>query len=313
MNRFEERIEEGLGRFAEHATPSSTAFETFRTRIAEGADQSEVEIVMLQRNEESTNRRNVAWMVSAAAVVVAVLVAAILIQDDDTVIIDEPEVTTSIPEESASPTTVAEVDPTTTTEAAPDVAEAPTVARPDPAPAAAPSDLAYEDWLAETVVFAQNRHEGDWIHFLASEFGQTLAAEDGALARSDAYRFVAQCGVMSSSSSHLDEAPGLPENAAIAAVYQELLDLESVRWQYQLAQCDSVDHELVKAGLSRFPSLESPDFPLGSAKCAELKTVIEDETGEAPDPFCFPAEGAGITVDRELPEEFETWVDENWR
>ncbi|MBT8241042.1 MAG: hypothetical protein KJN63_07425, partial [Acidimicrobiia bacterium] len=211
MNRFEERIEEGLGRFAEHATPSSTAFETFRTRIAEGADQSEVEIVMLQRNEESTNRRNVAWMVSAAAVVVAVLVAAILIQDDDTVIIDEPEVTTSIPEESASPTTVAQVDPTTTTEAAPDVAEAPTVARPDPAPAAAPSDLPYEDWLAEAIVFAENRHEGDFLHFFVAEFGKTFAFEDEALEHSAGYGFVARCDIMPYTSSHLDEAPGLPE------------------------------------------------------------------------------------------------------
>jgi hypothetical protein len=104
MNRFEERIEEGFDRFAEQATPSSTAFETFRTRIAEEADQPEVEIIMLQKNEDLTARQGVEWpqLAAAAAVIVIAALAAIIFvnRGDETVIIDQPDVPTTVLEDA---------------------------------------------------------------------------------------------------------------------------------------------------------------------------------------------------------------------
>ena len=209
-------------------------------------------------------------------------------------------------------TTVDEVIDETATTLAPEIVPAPAVPRPDPAPPAEPSDLSFDDWLVAVAEFAENRHEGDWQHFVAGPFGQLAALEDQALDNVDGYRFTSQCDLLPVTSSHLAEAPGLPQNAAIAEAYQELLDLETSSWAFLEAKCDSVDHELVRAGLAEFPSLDTvSDYLRGGSACARLRTTIETETGTPAELICMPQDPGARDVenDRELPEDFRTFLE----
>jgi len=99
MNRFEKRVEQGFDRFADQVTPSSTALDAFRNRIAEEPNQPDVEIIMLQENEQPPDRRNLAWALGAAAAVVLVVAGAITLTRGD----DTP---TTITDQAAPPTSV---------------------------------------------------------------------------------------------------------------------------------------------------------------------------------------------------------------
>lgn len=107
MSRFEKRIEQGFDRFADHVTPSSTALEAFRNRIAEEADQPNVEIIMLQENEQPPARRNLIWALGAAAALAIVVAGSItLTRGDDATSTDAADLT---PPTSVAPEPVPEL------------------------------------------------------------------------------------------------------------------------------------------------------------------------------------------------------------
>ncbi len=73
MSRFAERVTSDLHHIADHATPSSMAWESIRTRIDAQTDEPDLEIIMLVPDDKKTPKRT--WiMAGAAAAAAAVLV-----------------------------------------------------------------------------------------------------------------------------------------------------------------------------------------------------------------------------------------------
>ncbi len=124
MTRFTDRVTRDLHQIADRSTPSSTAWESIRTRIDEQADQPTTEVIMLSPDRNDRSKRG--WMLAAAAVAALALVGGLALvvsnSGDDTVPVDTP--TATLP---AEPAPDAEVDPD---------AEAVVVPAPDPTTAA---------------------------------------------------------------------------------------------------------------------------------------------------------------------------------
>ena len=125
MTRFTDRVTRDLHQIADRSTPSSTAWDSIRTRIDEQADQPPtMEVIMLSPDRNDSPKRG--WMLAAAAVAGLALVGGLVFattrSDDDTVPADTP--TATLP---AEPAPDAEVDPDT---------DAVVVPAPDPTTAA---------------------------------------------------------------------------------------------------------------------------------------------------------------------------------
>jgi hypothetical protein len=125
MTRFTDRVTRDLHQIADRSTPSSTAWDSIRTRIDEQTDQPPtMEVIMLSPDRNDSPKRG--WMLAAAAVAGLALVGGLVFatanSDDDTVPADTPAVT--VP---AEPAPDAEVDPDT---------DAAVVPAPDPTTAA---------------------------------------------------------------------------------------------------------------------------------------------------------------------------------
>ncbi len=82
MSRFDHRLEAGLGRIADRATPSPDAWEGVQTRIVQQASQPEMEIIMLQKNEPPP-RRVAPWVLGAAAAVIVAMIAVFALTRSD--------------------------------------------------------------------------------------------------------------------------------------------------------------------------------------------------------------------------------------
>jgi hypothetical protein len=150
MTRFTDRVTRDLHQIADRSTPSSTAWESIRTRIDKQSDQPTMEVIMLSPDRNAEPKRG--WMLAAAAVAGLALVGGLVFATtrsaDDTVPADQPTVTLPAepapdaevdPEEEAvvvsapDPTTPAEVvpetepapDPTTPAEVVPETEPAP--------------------------------------------------------------------------------------------------------------------------------------------------------------------------------------------
>lgn len=111
MSRFNDRVERDLRHIADEATPSSTAWEAIQTRIAEQANQPELEITMLKPNP-TPHRRARTWILGAAAallLIVGGLYVALSRDDDSSLdVVDDPEI--SVP--TTPPTTTSTTVPT---------------------------------------------------------------------------------------------------------------------------------------------------------------------------------------------------------
>jgi hypothetical protein len=133
MTRFTDRVTRDLHQIADRSTPSSTAWDSIRTRIDEQTDQPPtMEVIMLSPDRNDQPKRG--WMLAAAAVAGLALVGGLVFattrSDDDTVPADTP--TATLPTEPAPD---AEVDPDTDAVVVP--APEPTTAAevvPDPVP-----------------------------------------------------------------------------------------------------------------------------------------------------------------------------------
>jgi hypothetical protein len=128
MTRFTDRVTRDLHQIADRSTPSSTAWDSIRTRIESQTNQPTMEVIMLSPDRNDSPKRG--WMLAAAAVAGLALVGGLVFattrSDDDTVPADTP--TATLP---AEPAPDAEVDP----EVDPD-AEAVVVPAPEPTTAA---------------------------------------------------------------------------------------------------------------------------------------------------------------------------------
>ncbi len=122
MSNFVDRVERNLGHIADRATPSSTAWEEIQTRIAEQAEQPEMEIIMLQKKPPTPiwQRPLVLGTAAAVALIVVSIVFALTRSDGDSNSIrvtDEVSTSTTVttsppttegPATTAAPTIVAE-------------------------------------------------------------------------------------------------------------------------------------------------------------------------------------------------------------
>ena len=95
MSRLDDRLEQGLSRIADRATPSPDAWEAIQARIAEQADQPEMEITMLQKNQPPP-RRIAPWVLGAAAAIIVVIIAVVSFsragdEGSSTVFADQPD------------------------------------------------------------------------------------------------------------------------------------------------------------------------------------------------------------------------------
>lgn len=84
MTRFTDRVTRDLHQIADRSTPSSTAWESIRTRIDKQPDQPTMEVIMLSPDRTTEPKRG--WMMAAAAVaalVVGGLVFAMTRSGDD--------------------------------------------------------------------------------------------------------------------------------------------------------------------------------------------------------------------------------------
>lgn len=109
MTRFTDRVTRDLHQIADRSTPSSTAWDSIRTRIDEQADQPPtMEVIMLSPDRNDQPKRG--WMLAAAAVAGLALIGGLVFatanSDDDTVPADPP--TATLP---AEPAPDAEADP----------------------------------------------------------------------------------------------------------------------------------------------------------------------------------------------------------
>lgn len=107
MSNFVDRVQRDLGHIADRATPSPTAWEEIQTRIADLADQPEMEIIMLQKKPSRS-----AWqrplVLGSIAAAVAIIVGVVLFTRSDG---DSNSI--RVTDEDATETTVTTVAPTT--------------------------------------------------------------------------------------------------------------------------------------------------------------------------------------------------------
>ena len=143
MSSFVDRVQRDLGHIADRATSSPNAWEDIQTRIAERADQPEMEIAMLKPNPKP-NRRPQMWVAAAAAAVVVLsgLYLALSGGGDDTPRVTETD-DTVVPSPTVAPTTTAE---NTTT-----------------APPTEVGDAATEVAVAEAFIAARNAYDSDAV------------------------------------------------------------------------------------------------------------------------------------------------------
>ncbi len=73
MSRFDDRLEQDLSHIGDRATPSPTAWEAIQTRIAEQADEPEMEIILLDKNRLQKPRSQRGWVLSAAAALIVIV------------------------------------------------------------------------------------------------------------------------------------------------------------------------------------------------------------------------------------------------
>jgi hypothetical protein len=101
MTRFTDRVTRDLHQIADRSTPSSTAWDSIRTRIDEQTDQPPtMEVIMLSPDRNDSPKRG--WMLAAAAVAGLALVGGLVFattRSDDTVPADSP--TATLPAEPA--------------------------------------------------------------------------------------------------------------------------------------------------------------------------------------------------------------------
>jgi hypothetical protein len=87
MSRFAQRVAGDLGQIADRATPSSTAFDSIQTRIAEQTDEPDMEVIMLTPEDNEVSERT--WVkpgvivAAAAAILIVVGIVAFNSSDDD--------------------------------------------------------------------------------------------------------------------------------------------------------------------------------------------------------------------------------------
>lgn len=151
MTRFTDRVTRDLHQIADRSTPSSTAWDSIRTRIDEQTDQPPtMEVIMLSPDRNDQPKRG--WMLAAAAVAGLALVGGLVFattrSDDDTVPADTP--TATLP---AEPAPDAEVDPDA--EAVEVPAPEPTTAAevaPEPEPAPEPVTVTVTGTYADSGV-----------------------------------------------------------------------------------------------------------------------------------------------------------------
>jgi hypothetical protein len=154
MTRFTNRVTRDLHQIADRSTPSSTAWETIRTRIDEQPDQPTLEVTMLSPDRNTEPKRG--WMLAAAAVaglaLVGGLVFAMTRSADDTVPADQPTATLPTeptPDTEVDPDEEAVVvpapDPTTTSEVVPEPEPVP-----EPVTVAVAGTFSTEDVVATT-------------------------------------------------------------------------------------------------------------------------------------------------------------------
>ena len=155
MTRFTDRVTRDLHQIADRSTPSSTAWDSIRTRIDEQTDQPPtMEVIMLSPDRNDQPKRG--WMLAAAAVAGLALIGGLVFattRSDDTAPADTPVVT--LP---AEPAPDAEVDPDTEAVVipAPDPTTAAEVA-PEPEPVPEPVTVTVTGTFAESDVSATPR------------------------------------------------------------------------------------------------------------------------------------------------------------
>ncbi len=152
MTRFTDRVTRDLHQIADRSTPSSTAWESIRTRIDEQSDQPTTEVIMLSPDRNDSPKRG--WMLAAAAVAGLALIGGLVFatnrSDDDTVPVDTPEVTVPVepaPDAQVDPDAEAVVvpvpEPTTAAEVTPE---------PEPEPPAEPVSVSVTGTFSDSGV-----------------------------------------------------------------------------------------------------------------------------------------------------------------
>ena len=86
MTRFTDRVARDLSQIADQASPSSTtAWESIRQRIADQADESTMEVIMLTPNDnDPTKRSRIVWLVAASVAVIALVGGLVAVANRDT-------------------------------------------------------------------------------------------------------------------------------------------------------------------------------------------------------------------------------------
>jgi len=168
MSRFDDRLEHDLGHIADKATPSPTAWDAIQSRIADQADQPEMEIIMLQPDPLKT-RRPATWVLAAAAVVVIVAGLSFVLFNDDIENVKVTDITTEVPAPTTLPPTSEPPAPTTTS---PTSVPETTLARP-------PAFDIGDDERALVEAFIANVNAGDVEAVVSllgvdAEFGSTM-------------------------------------------------------------------------------------------------------------------------------------------
>ncbi len=112
MSRFADRVGRDLDQIADRATPSSTAWDSIRTRIDEQTDEPDMEVIMLAPDDSKATKRT--WVTAgavavAAAVLVIIGIVALTGGEDAT---DTVTVTVTDPDvESTTTTSTPAVEP----------------------------------------------------------------------------------------------------------------------------------------------------------------------------------------------------------
>ncbi|HUS41724.1 MAG TPA: hypothetical protein VMY16_03570 [Ilumatobacteraceae bacterium] len=108
MTRFTDRVTRDLHQIADRSTPSSTAWDSIRTRIDDQADSPTTEVIMLSPDRNDPPKRG--WMLAAAAgtvILIGGLVFAVTRSTDD----DNVPTNTPVATLPAEPAPDAQIDP----------------------------------------------------------------------------------------------------------------------------------------------------------------------------------------------------------